>query len=271
MSSLTKYEDEQVRKIREWKIKEPSVMSKTFGKVAVPVTWLVQKIIPHAAIRSAIDVVNSAGKWLSDAGDIKRNGMVSEIQNLRNKDLELSDKLANSVHNWAIGMAAAEGAATGFGGIFAIAADIPVIVTLALRTIHKIGLCYGYESIDDNDNQFILGILAASGANSVEEKVAALTMLRSIEVTIAKQTWKAMAEKAAKRQISKEGAIIAIKNLAKQIGINITKRKALQAIPVIGALVGGSVNGWYIKDVGWAARRPFQERWLIDNQKILEV
>ena len=59
--------------------------------------------------------------------------------------------------------------------------------------------------------------------------------------------------------------------MAKQIGINITKRKALQAIPVIGALVGGSVNGWYIKDVGWAARRAFQERWLIDNQKILEV
>lgn len=271
MSSLTKYEDEQVVKIRDWKGKEPSVVSKTFGKAVAPVTWIIQKVIPQAAIRGAIDASNSAGKWLSDKGDIKRNGMVSEIRNLRNKDLELSDKLANSIHNWAIGMATAEGAATGFGGIFMIAVDIPAIVTLAMRTIHKIGLCYGYESLDENDNQFVLGILAASSANSVAEKVAALTTLRSIEVTIAKQTWKAMAEKAAKQQISKEGAIIAIKNLAKQIGITITKRKALQAIPVIGALVGGSVNGWYIKDVGWAARRAFQERWLIDNQKILEI
>lgn len=237
-----------------------------------PVTRVVQKVIPQAAIRGAIDAANSAGKWLSDTGDIKRDGIVSKIRNLRNKDLELSDNLANNVHNWAIGMAAAEGAATGFFGILTIAADIPAIITLALRTIHKTGLCYGYESIDENDNQFILGILAASGANSVAEKVAALTTLRSIEeVTVAKQTWKAMAEKAAEQQISKEGAIMAIKNLAKQIGINITKRKALQAIPAIGSLVGGSVNGWYIKDVGWAARRAFQERWLIDNQKILEI
>ncbi|MGR3179184.1 MAG: EcsC family protein [Candidatus Anammoxibacter sp.] len=271
MSSLTKYEEEQVMKIREWKIKEPNVASKTFGKVVAPVTWVVQKVVPKAAIRGAIDGANSAGKWLSDTGDIKRDGMVSEILNLRKKDLELSDKLANSVHNWAIGMATAEGGGTGFFGIIGIAVDIPAIVTLAMRTIHKTGLCYGYESIDENDNQFILAILAASGANSVTEKTAALTTLRSIEVTVAKQTWKALAEKAANQQISKEGAIMAIKNLAKQIGINITKRKALQAIPVIGALVGASVNGWYIKDVGWAARRAFQERWLIDNHKILEI
>ena len=271
MSSLTKYEDEQVRKIREWKGKEPSVVSKKFGKVVTPVNWLVQKVIPPAAIRGAIDAANSTGKWLSDTGDIKRNGKISEIRELRDKDLELSDKLTDSVHNWAIGMATVEGAATGFGGILLIAVDIPAIVTLAMRTIHKIGLCYGYESLDENDNQFVLGILAASGANSVAEKVAALTTLRSIEVTIAKQTWKAMAEKAAEQQISKEGAIIAIKNLATQIGINITKRKALQAIPIIGALVGGFVNGWYIKDIGWAAHRAFQERWLIDNQKILEI
>jgi hypothetical protein len=55
------------------------------------------------------------------------------------------------------------------------------------------------------------------------------------------------------------------------LGINITKRKALQAIPVIGAGVGASLNGWYIKEVGWAARRAFQERWFIDNRKLLEI
>ncbi len=77
-----------------------------------------------------------------------------------------------------------------------------------------------------------------------------------------------MAEKASGLQLSKEGGIIAIKNLAKQLGINITKRKAMQAVPLIGAAVGASVNGWYVKDVGWAARRAFQERWLVDNKKV---
>ncbi|MCX5832758.1 MAG: EcsC family protein [Deltaproteobacteria bacterium] len=44
-----------------------------------------------------------------------------------------------------------------------------------------------------------------------------------------------------------------------------TERKVLQAIPAIGAAVGGSANAWFINDVGWAARRAFQARWLIEN------
>lgn len=186
-------------------------------------------------------------------------------------DFALSDQLANKVHNWAIGIAAAEGAAAGVGGIFALPIDIPFLITMALRTAYKIGLCYGYECESDDDKNFILGILAASGANSVEEKIAALGTLRAIEVALVKSPWKALAEKAAENQMGKEAFIIAIKNIGKQLGINITKRKILSAIPVAGAAIGGTVNGWYIKDVAWAARRAFQERWLTDNKKVLEI
>jgi EcsC protein family len=132
-------------------------------------------------------------------------------------------------------------------------------------------LCYGYDCTTEEDKKFVLGILAASGANSVEEKTAAILALQSIRNTIAKQTWKKMAQHAAQKPLSQEAAIIAVKSLAKQLGINISKRKALQAIPIIGSIVGSSSNGWYIKDVGWAARRAFQERWLIDNNKIIDM
>ena len=108
-------------------------------------------------------------------------------------------------------------------------------------------------------------------SNTVAEKNAALAFLKSAEVLIIKTTWKKMAETAAQKQLSKEAGIIAIKNLAKQLGVNLTKRKALAAIPVIGAAVGGSVNGWYMKEVGWAARHKYQERWLKENHKIIEI
>jgi len=149
--------------------------------------------------------------------------------------------------------------------------DIPAIITLALRTIQKIALCYGFEITTKQEKEFVLAVLAASGANGMQEKLAALGTLKMIEVQIAKQTWKKMTGIAAENQLSKEVGIIGIRNLAKQLGINLTKRKALQAIPVIGAVVGASVNGWYIKEVGWAARHSFQERWLIENQKITEI
>jgi hypothetical protein len=268
---LTLYEKQEIEKINEWKNAEPGVVTQAFGTLLKPVSWIVEKVIPEKAIQGLLDGANGVGRFLADTNDIKRDGKVSKIEDLKYKDLQLSDKLANEVHNWAIGIAATEGGITGAFGLPGTAVDVPTIITLALRTIHKIGLCYGFDCTTEDEKKFVLGILAASGANSVEEKTAAILTLKSIQNTIAKQTWKKMAEKATQSPLSKEAAIIAIKNLAKQLGVNISKRKALQAIPVIGAIVGSSSNGWYIKDVGWAARRAFQERWLIENDKIIDM
>jgi hypothetical protein len=274
-NELTPYEKNQIELIKKWKAEEPGVVSQGMGAILFPLTWLVDKVVPKAAIRGALDFANSLGDWLADTGDIKRDGGVQTIIELKTKNLDLSDKLANEVHDWAIGLAAAEGGGLGVGGFLLLAIDIPTLITLSLRTIHKIGLCYGYETTTEDDKNFILGILSVSGANSIEEKVGALAMLRSIEVMLAKVAWQEMAklaaEKGAKQILSKEAIILAVRNLAKQLGINLTKRKALNAIPVVGALIGAGVNGWYLKDVAWAARHAFQERWLIDNHKVLEI
>ncbi len=269
---LTAYEKKQVAKIKAWKKEEPGVVSKTFGVIVEPLAWLVRKVVPEAAIRGALDASNAAAKWLTDTEDIRKEaGCLHNIEELQEKDLAISDKLADAVHTWAIGMGTLEGVATGTIGLPGIAIDVPAIITLALRTIHKIGVCYGFEAVNEDDNRFVYGIMSASSANSVEEKLAALAALRSVQVTLAKTTWKRMTIIAAEKPLSKEGGILALKNLAKQLGVNLTKRKALVAIPFIGAAVGGSVNAWYIKELGWAARRAFQERWLIKNHKVTDV
>jgi hypothetical protein len=268
---MNPYEKDIVRDIAKWKAEEPSVVSEVVGIVLTPLNWLVEKVVPKAAILGVLDLSNQMAEWLSDTGDIKRDGNVTAILELRTKDLALSDRLANEVHNWAVGLATTEGAATGFWGLPGLAVDIPAIVTLALRTIYKIGICYGYESKTKADKDFILSILSIASSNTVAEKTAAVLTLRSIEVTIAKQTWKAIAERAAQQELSKEAGIIALRKLASQLGVNLTKRKAAEAIPVIGAGVGAAVNGWYIKEVGWAARRAFEERWLMENRKVFEI
>lgn len=68
---------------------------------------------------------------------------------------------------------------------------------LTPRSILVIGTCYDYEAKDENDKNFIYGILSAASANSVAEKTIALGYLRSVQITIAKTTWKKIAEKAA--------------------------------------------------------------------------
>lgn len=265
---LTAYESEQLIEIRKWKAEEPSVLSQAFGVAMSPVTWLLNKIIPVAAIRGALDFSSWAAEAIADTKDIVRDAKVSTIKDLRTLDLKISDELANSVHNWAIGIATAEGGATGATGPVGLIVDIPAIVTLALRTIQKVGACYGFEMTSKSDKEFVLSILSAASANDMQQKTLALMTLRSIEVMIMKQSWKSLAQQASTQAVGREAGILAVKSLAKQLGINLTKRKALQAIPIVGAAVGASVNAWYIKEVGWAARRSFQERWLAENNKL---
>jgi hypothetical protein len=269
MQELNDYERQQIQAIDAWKIEEPGVASHAFGSVVEPLVWLVQKVVPESAIQGAIEGASVLGQYLTDTKDILRDAQVENIADLRTSELALCDKLADEVHNWAIGIAMAEGSATGALGILGAPVDVPAIITIAMRTIHKIGVCYGYERKTPEDGQFALSVLGASGANTVREKLAALATLTALRTVLARQSWKVMAEHAAQNQFGKEAILVTIRNLGKQIGINVTKRRALAAIPAIGAVVGGSVNGWYIKEVGWAARRAFQERWLVNSGKLL--
>jgi hypothetical protein len=267
-TNLGEYEKEQIRSIEEWKNEKPPVIVSAFGVVMFPISLLIQTFVPRSAIRRAISGTSWAAERFVDEGDVMRKAEVPEIGALRTKDLSLSDKLANEVHNWAIGIASAEGVGSGLCGIFGLMLDIPFIIGFALRTIHKIGLCYGYKNSDEKGKQFVLALLSAAGANTVSERADAVKMLQVIDIMIAKQTLKTVTEKALESQLAKEAVMISMKNLGRQLGMNITERKILQAIPAIGAVVGASVNGWFINDVGWAARRAFQERWLMENNMI---
>jgi uncharacterized protein (DUF697 family) len=211
----------------------------------------------------AVRLTLSAERVFREAG-------VSSFEELKALELGVLDGLARSFHRHAVGYAVVEGGATGAVGLPGIAADIPAIVAIALRTIRGIGTCYGYRPEADGEREFAFGILSAAGANSLEEKASALLFLRELQVTVLSQSFATIGEKAAGHTLRREAAIIAIRNLARQLGVNLTKRKMLQVIPVAGAMIGASVNGVFIDDVAWAARRSYQERWLKDRGLVVE-
>lgn len=262
------YESNQLNKIREWEKEEPLVVSQAIGSATKPVSWIANKIVPQKAIQGALAGFNSVAKALTDENDILRDANVSSINELRTKDLQVSDKLANNIHNWAIGIAGTAGGVAGFFGLPGMVADIPTIITFALRTIHKIGLCYGYKTTTQEDNLFVYSVMSAAGSNSLKEKNMAIATLKELNVKLLKQTWEKMAEKAAQEKMNGEAFLMVIKALGKQLGINLTKRKALQAIPFAGVGVGSAMNIAFINDICWAARRCYQKRWLMDNGKI---
>ncbi|MDE6822352.1 EcsC family protein [Bacteroides acidifaciens] len=268
---MNTYEESQIKDIKIWKATEPSVVSKAVGYMTKPIVLVANRIIPQKAIQGALTASNTLAKLITDEQDIIRNAKVNSIIELKTKDLQLSDKLADEVHNWALAGLGLEGGVTGFFGLPGMFVDIPMVVTIALRTIHKIGICYGYKALTLEDTQFVYSIMSVAGSNSMQEKNMALVTLKQLNVILVKQSWKKMAEKATVNKYCSEAILITIKSLAKQLGINITKRKAIQAIPLIGAGVGATMNIAFINDICLAARRSFQERWLIDNGKVQSI
>lgn len=260
---------QQYALIKAWENEEPGVVSKTFGKLLSPVGKLISVVVPEKVIESAINAANAAAQYLTDTADVLRDGNVESIEELRTKDLKLCDQMADSVHNWAIGIATAEGAAGGFVGLPGLAADIPFITTLALRTIHKIGVCYGYVADASNaeeEKAFVLGVLAAANASTLGEKASFILGLKQISLLIQRNAWKKLAEMGTANLLAK--SIVSVRQAAKLIGVNLTKRKASQSIPFIGGAVGAALNASFINDIAWAARRSYQRRWLEENKVI---
>ncbi len=260
---------QQYALIKAWENEEPGVVSKTFGKLLSPVGKLISVVVPEKVIESAINAANAAAQYLTDTDDVLRDGNVESIEELRTKDLKLCDEMADSVHNWAVGIATAEGVAGGFVGLPGLAADIPFITTLALRTIHKIGVCYGYVADVSNaeeEKAFVLGVLAAANASTLGEKASFILGLKQISLLIQRNAWKKLAEMGSASFLAK--SIVSVRQAAKLIGVNLTKRKASQSIPFIGGAVGAALNASFINDIAWAARRSYQRRWLEENKVI---
>jgi hypothetical protein len=262
---MNTYEVEQIKAIARWKREKPGVASQVFDYVTAPMTWLVAKVIPIALVQRAVEGADFVAQSFTDSEDILRDGEVSSIDELRTKSLRLSDQLADEVHNWAIAVSGAGGTvlgATGFGGV---ALDIAALFTLSLRTTHKIGLCYGYPQVNE---QLVWGVLSVSSAANRNERKSSIELMGDIETMVIEDVWEDITKDAVLTRVARGGTFFTTRQAGKRWGRNLAKRKSLQLVPVVGAVLSGATNISVLTDVGWAARRVFQERWLIDNGRI---
>lgn len=263
--NFSPYEEEQYNGIVEWEQKEPSLVSKAINTVLSPVTSVMTRVVSPKVIEGALLGSYKLAQSLTDSQDIIRDAKVQDISELRTKDLELSDKLADEVRTWAIAAAGTEGAAMGATGFAGLAIDVPALITLAIRTIHKTALCYGYKNESDDDFLKVISIVSAASANTLKEKTTSVFVLRGLTTSLTKGFWQRLiGEKTAFDLMAKS-----IKTLTKQVGINLTKRKVGQIAPVFGAVVGASMNAAYINDIAKVAKMAYQRQWLAENGKIV--
>ncbi len=260
---LSRYERKQLVELETWKNEKPGFISQKIGDLPYRLEWLIEGALPEMLLNKALEMVNFSARWTVDEKNILKTSGCSSLVEVGQLPLERCDEMAINCQRWATGLGAAEGAATGVTGLSGLAADIPAILTLAIRTIYQIGYCYGCDANDVHIQQLAFTILGIAVAENANERQQAMQTLRDIT----RETLTDERVIGLPLVSEKTRSLITFKQVGRQIGANLLKRKALQTIPALGAIAGSSINAWYMREVAIASRRVFQEIWFARHDK----
>lgn len=260
--AVKRYEARQVARIRKWQRRRPGWVARTTAYLTSPVVWIFSNIIPHSAVETTLHGnLRLARGWARERATLRALG-ASSFAELADADLLHSDRAVRKVHRRAIYLASGMGFVAGMFGFFALPVSMAGAMNIALRTIHRIGLCYGYAAPTEAEQLFVYYTLSLAGNRKPEEKEVALQAMRELQTLIASTVPVAASDHPIDPAVRHRAFSIVHHDFSREITKQLVEVRLLTAIPVIGAVIGVIVDANYIRSVGWAARHAYQLRWL---------
>lgn len=261
------------QEITKWEQEGPSWLSQVGDFVLWPAQKAAEALIPKGVQDAVGKAIQSFLESLGTASDftVNRHEIYRAVRRYADGRIDLAgrlmacDKKACECWNWNVGFGIAEGAGTGAFGLLGLAANIPALFAITLRQIQEIAACYGYDTRKPEEQEYMLHVLRTGSTGDIKAKLEFLIMLKQMEQILLKVTWKKMSADFAARQISQLSLLAAIRAFAKTLGIQLTKRKALQSVPLIGAIVGASFDGTFVNDIGRASYMCYRRRFIEEN------
>ncbi|MFE6075238.1 EcsC family protein [Paenibacillus sp. NPDC057886] len=215
--------------------------------------FLVQKkkvaeLLQEEAIKSGYSMKADTSYDEQD-GETKDTTKIHSVEGL---PLEVLDRTADSITNSRTRFAAAQGAATGIGGIVTIAADIPMVMGLSLKVLQEMALCYGYDPDEPQERIFIVKCLQFSSADIVGKKAIIDELAdydnpdKQVEVISQMQGWREV-----------------FNSYSESFGW----KKLFQLIPIAGMVFGSVSNKNTIRDVAEAGKMLYKKRLILQRLK----
>ncbi|WP_054942472.1 EcsC family protein [Paenibacillus ihuae] len=164
--------------------------------------------------------------------------------------LAVMDAAAQRLSQSSRNVATAQGATTGFGGVFTLAADIPAILGLSLKVIQEIGLCYGYNPTDKAERIFTVKVMQFASSDIVGKR----TILRELNLQAGGDGDITAGANAAVSSIQGWREVITVYR------DNWGWKKLLQTVPVAGMFFGAFINRKALEDVAEAAQMLYRKR-----------
>ncbi|WAF91797.1 EcsC family protein [Aeromonas hydrophila] len=266
--NMTNYEAHALKEIHAWKNPEIGWFGQAMRVINKPVDAAGDLLIDSPgvgfALKKAIEgltnVCNDAAQWSvrpeAIFKEFRDDGYVNinSHDDLLNLDLSDIDKVVGWLGAKYKGIALVEGAGAGAAGAAGLIVDIPALITLNLRAIGEYAAYYGFDTSRQEERLFAFHVLGLASSPTDASKSLAMAQLVRISQDVAK--------KASWSQLEKSAFVKIIQEIAKTLGIRLTKAKLAQAIPVMGAALGGGFNAYFTMKVCDSAYYLYRERFL---------
>jgi hypothetical protein len=267
-----KYEARQIRRIQKWRLRRPGWIARTIEFLVSPIVYLFRRIIPHGTVENILHGnLAFARRWAREGTTLRALG-VAHHSELTAAELLHSDRTVRRIHGRAVWLAAAAGFVSGIFGIFALPVGMAAMLNIALRTIHRIGLCYGYPAESEAERLFVYYTLSLAGNPAPEHKATSLEAMRELHAAMAaKPPERDQPHGGVDDTLRHKALHIAHHDFSREITRQLVEIRILTSIPGLGGIVSLIVDTRYMRSVGWAARHAYQMRWLEERGRLPEA
>jgi hypothetical protein len=261
---LTPYEADQVAKIAVWKARTPGLLRRTVETLKAPLDHLFERALPAVEARKLLTRLHNAADWKHGRDQIQHALGIDDLAALRNGTLERCDGLMKKVKDLSREIITSESLLANVGGIATELLELPAELMLALRSVHRVAACYGYELRLQEDETLVLAIMGLSLLDTPDDRVRAMALIRELEEGKCRPEDQDRLGAMTQARIQDEVA----DDLVEEIGSTLLEEKAGEGIPFLGAALGVVLDNAFISGVEEAAQCVFRERWLREHGKI---
>lgn len=204
--------------------------------------------------------VQTGGGYLSSEKAVANyfsNQQVRTIADAAMMPVSAMDEAADRVAGTRTNIATVQGASTGFGGIFTLSLDIPVLLGLQLKTLQDIAMCYGFNPADPKERLFIVKVMQFVTSDN-HGRDAILKQMGSLD---------AGSEKARREMVSElKGWREVVMSFRDRWGM----KKMFQLIPVAGLVFGAITNRSTISELAETGAILYRKRRIQERLASLE-